>query len=315
MSEIPFVQRLGDAIEQAASARIAARRSRIRLRITIGALGFALLAGGTAAATGVFSTPEQLASSSVGCYDRPSLDGNVSILSTTDRSPVATCAKVLGTDGALTACAARGHVAVLPGGPEVCEQVGLAPLPADYAPARTKVVAFAREVGAIEASADCIPPRRLAQRVQALLDRSGWAGWRTTVREDVSDGPCGTVTGLGGDGNRTIEGALSTGTRQVFVFAGPTRSLETLLYGAHEPLAPELQDLSGERCYAAAELQAEVRARIAATGRTVSFTTSTDSGEPFGARGERLAEGCAIVSDVTPAGDGRGIVVAIRTDA
>jgi hypothetical protein len=96
------------------------------------------------------------------------------------------------------------------------------------------------------------------------------------------------------------------------VSGGATRSLETLLYGAGNPLAARLQDLSGERCYTAAGLQDTVRARVVAAGRAVRFVPGAVSGEPFGDRGERLAEGCAIVSDVRPADDGRTIVVAIE---
>jgi hypothetical protein len=44
----------------------------------------------------------------------------------------------------------------------------------------------------------------------------------------------------------------------------------------------------------------------------VRFVPGAVSGEPFGDRGERLAAGCAIVSDVYPADDGRTIVVAIE---
>jgi hypothetical protein len=190
MSEIPFVNRLGDAVERAAAARIATRRRRIRRRLTVGALSFAIVATGVAAASGVFSSPEQLATSAVGCYERPSFNANTSVLSTGEDSPIDTCRRVLHTDGPLVACMADHHVAVFPGGAEVCDKLGLAPLPPGYAPARAKLNAFARDVQAIETSADCIPPRELARRVQALLDRTpGWSGWRTWLRLDVENGP------------------------------------------------------------------------------------------------------------------------------
>jgi hypothetical protein len=169
MSEIPFVNRLGDAVERAAAARIPTRRRRIRRRLTVGALSVAIVATGVAAASGVFSSPEQLAASAVGCYERPSFNANTSVLSTGEDSPIDTCRRVLHTDGPLVACMADHHVAVFPGGAEVCDKLGLAPLPPGYAPARAKVNAFARDVQAIETSADCIPPRELAQRVRRCL--------------------------------------------------------------------------------------------------------------------------------------------------
>ena len=77
MSEIPFVNALGDAIERSAAAehrrpppphpppphRSACSR-------------FAVAATGVAAASGVFSsgTPEQLATTGIGCYSRADLE-------------------------------------------------------------------------------------------------------------------------------------------------------------------------------------------------------------------------------------------------
>jgi hypothetical protein len=312
MSEIPFVKQLGDAIEQAAAMRIATRRNRIRRRIVVGAVGFAVAASGVAAASGVFSSAEQLASTAVGCYERASLDSNVAVLSTGEESPVDTCTRVLHTSAPLTACMADGSVAVFPGGAAVCDRLGLAPLPAGYAPARAKVNALARDVSALETSADCISPQVLAQRVQGLLDRTpDWAGWRTTLRLDVEDGPCGSVTGMGGDGSRSIEGSLDADGRHVMVFGGAARSTTDLLYVGDDALAPAIEHASGERCYTTAGLEAMARQRVARTGRAVSFRTSRMNGEPIDARAQRMQEGCAIVFDVRPAADGLGIVVEI----
>jgi hypothetical protein len=313
MSEIPFVRRLGDALESAAAARIAARRRRIRRRLGVGALGIAIAASGVAAASGILGgTPEQLAATSVGCYDRPSLDANVTVLSTGTDTPVQTCARILGTGAPLVACAGEGAVHVFPGR-DTCRRLGLAPLPAGYAPARRRVNALHRDIAALEASADCIAPAELARRVQALLDRRGWTGWRAVVRDDIEEGPCAAVTGLGGDGRRTIEGALDPQGREVFVVPGPSRSLEDLLYGPGN-LGARLQDASGERCYDRAGLEAMVRERVARTGRSLDLYAAEPPGEGvelIGPRGQRLREGCAIVDDVGPAPDGAGIRVGL----
>jgi hypothetical protein len=221
MSQIPFVQKLGDTLERAAAARTGAGRRRFRQRLLGGALAFGLIAVGAAAATGVFSNHEQLATTSIYCYDGPSLSSGATGLSAGDRSPVETCRDVLHASGPLTACAASDHVAVLPGGPGVCRRAGLALLPDAYGSFRTRVRALEREIEAIEASATCLPPSELAGRVQALLDRSGWSGWRTEVRSDVSDGPCGSVTTPGGDGSRTLDASLNADRRVVYVFGGP----------------------------------------------------------------------------------------------
>jgi len=54
MSEIKFLKALGDEVERAAAARIAGRRGRIRRRLAIGGLGFAIAVGGAAAAPAIF---------------------------------------------------------------------------------------------------------------------------------------------------------------------------------------------------------------------------------------------------------------------
>jgi hypothetical protein len=302
---IPFVSALGDELERA----IAARRRRVRRRIGIGALSFAVAATGVAAASGVFNTPEQLAGTSVGCYDRASLDANVSVLSTGADTPVDTCRRVLGVDGPLVACA-NGAVAVFPGGPGTCERLGLEPLPPEYDAARAKVLAFADAVRAIETSEECVPPRELARRVQALLDRSGWTGWKTWLRLDLDRGPCGSVTGVGGDGSRTIEGALDTEGRRVIVSPSATPALVKLLY--EDNLGGRLMDASGARCYTRATLEAMVGERLARTGRSVRYEAFSSEGEPYDARGRRLREGCAVIAGVRPDSDGRGIVVEVQ---
>ena len=311
MSEIPFVKTLGDALESAATARIA-RRRRLRRRITGSTVAFAVAASGVAAASGIFASPERLATTSVACYERADLDATVSIVSTGERSPVETCARVLRTDRPLVACVAAGHVAVLPGR-AACERVGLPPLTAaaGYTPARAKVNAFARDVMALETSADCIPPREFERRVQALLDRSGWTGWRTWLRLDVSDGPCGTVSSMGGTPERTIEGALDADGRRVMVFGEASRSTMDLLYGP-AGLAPTLEDASGERCFSSVDLRAHVR-RVVGHDRAVTFEQHPRGVDqrPMDARADRLREGCAVVADVQPAADGHAVVVTI----
>jgi len=219
MSEIKFVKALGDEVEKAAAARIAGRRGRIRRRITIGALSFAVATTGVAAASGVFTgSPEELASSGIACYDRASLDADVSVLSTSEQTPIETCRKVLDTDGPLVACAGRA-VYVFPGEPGICGRLGLEPLPRAYTAARLRVGAFARDVMALERSAGCLPPHEFARRVQVLLERSGWTGWRTWLRPDLYEGPCGVVTMPDGDGSRSVEGALDSEGRRVMVAA------------------------------------------------------------------------------------------------
>lgn len=307
MSEIKFVNELGDEIERAAAARIAGRRGRIRRRLTIGGLGFAIAATGVAAASGVFSTPEQLAALPITCYEAP--NAGVSVLSAGDQSPVEACRRVIPT-GRLVACRAPAHVAVLPGGPAECAKLGYEPLPAEYAIARAKVVELGRELAALEASADCVPLDEFAERAQRVLDRRGWAGWSVDVRDDLDEGPCGSALAMNGDGSRSIEGTLLPDERNLIVTPSPRRSTLDLLYGGP---GVRVMDATGERCYSVESVEQLVRDRLPADGRTLTFTTGSRPAETgiMGARGRRLDEGCAVIVGFAPTADDRGIEVEI----
>jgi len=305
MSEIPFVKALGDELER----KIAARRGRIRRRIVIGGLGFAIAATGVAAASGVFSPAEQLASTGIACYDQPNLDGGASVLSPGAQSPVEACRREMGTDGPLVACRAPEHVAVLPGGPRLCGRLGLEPLPPEYASARARVLALERELAAIEDSADCVPLDEFAGRAQRVLDRLGWTGWRVKVRDDLGSGPCGSALGYNGDGSRSIEGTMLADERRLVVTPGPRRSTLDLLDGP----GVRVMDASGARCYTVDGIERLVRDRLPAGGRTLTFTTGSrpEGTGIVGARGDRLDEGCAIIVGFMPTPDDRGIVVEV----
>jgi hypothetical protein len=149
--------------------------------------------------------------------------------------------------------------------------------------------------------------------VQRLLDRSGWTGWTTWLRLDVSPGPCGSVSDPGGGRGRSVAGALDEAGHRVMVFGAPPRSTQDLLYGPGK-LVPTLMQESGERCYDPDELAGQVRRRVAAVapGRSVAIEHRVEGGaDLFDARGARLEAGCAVVSTVGPAADGRDLIVTI----
>ena len=221
MSEILYVERLGDAIEAAAARRLASRRIRLR-RFVAGLVGVAVVGTGVATATSLLGGSERLAAGAVACYETASLDGGAVVIAPDTRSPVAACAAEAGIRGPHVACAQGDAVAVVPGrGRAACARLGLQPLPAGYDSARERITALSRDMRALEASAGCVAPEELARRVQTLLHRSGWAGWSTWVRLDVEDGPCGYVAGLDGDGSRSIEPSLDVDGHRVMVFGGP----------------------------------------------------------------------------------------------
>jgi hypothetical protein len=318
MSEIPFVTALGDAFE-AAIGQPAKRRRRPLPRRPLAMVAFAavLLAGGGLALARLLDNPEKLAANSVACYDRASLGANVAVPNGVS-SPLEACAGVYRDAGRpvppLVACANKDAVAVFPGsGADVCRRLGLDPLPAGYGAARARVGQLQSGIRALEGAADCVAPSELASRVQALLDRSGWTGWRTQLRPDLGQGPCGSVSGLGGDGRRSIAGALDATQHVVLVSSAPYRSTERLLWGP-SGLAPSLEDDSGTRCFSEDAMRAEASRRVAPSGRSVSFAVqqTRPPGETFIDARERLYQaGCTIIVDVTPARDGLGVVVTL----
>ncbi len=135
MSEIPFVNALGDAIEQSA-ARFAAAGGASAPPHRVGVLAFAVAATGVAAASGVFESgpPEQLATTNIGCYSRADLEhADVAVIGVDAPDPVEACRSMLkrrGADGRVR----RSAVMVFPGGPGTCEKLGLKPLPPEYGP-------------------------------------------------------------------------------------------------------------------------------------------------------------------------------------
>jgi hypothetical protein len=308
VSDIPFVNALGDAIEAAA----AQRRERLRRRLAIGGLGIAIAVSGVAAAaSGVFDgvgTPQQLATSGIACYSTADLKhADVAVLTTGDRTPVATCRKAMHFRGPVSACAGPA-VVVFPGGPGTCEKLGLKPLPAAYFTARRKVDRLAARIDAIEARDDCWDPRDLARRVQRLLDGlPAWRGWHTKVNRSLADGPCGTVSHLQDDGTRSVDGVINAPTRTVLVMAVAARSTLELLNRLDD-----LPDASVARCYDRAGAEALARDRIASPRHPVTFRHEhLDSGSVEKLQA-RIDEGCSVIAGFGTAPDGYGIVVTIR---
>ena len=145
-----------------------------------------------------------------------------------------------------------------------------------------------------------------------MLDRLGWTGWRVDVREDLGRGPCGSALAMGGDGSRSIEGALAPDAYRLIVTPGPSRSTFELLFSPQGP-ANRVMDASGERCYSVEGVEQLVRDRLPAGDRTLTFTTRSRPPEVdiAGARGKRLDDGCAVLVGFSPTADDRGIEVEI----
>lgn len=312
MSEIPFVNALGDAIERSAATSIAGRRRRIRRRLTGGVLAFAVAATGVAAASGVFETgtPEQLATTSIGCYSRADLKNvDVSVIGVDAPDPVAACRSMLKVTGPMVACAGP-QVMVFPGGPGTCAKLGLRPLPPEYQTARAKVLRLERRITAIEVTNDCWRPEALAARVQKLLDgMPAWRGYRTRVLTSMYEGPCGSITHPDGMGDRSIDGMVDSAKHQVIVTEGASRSTNDLL---DSPVGMSLVQASTARCYDDAGAEALARDRLESPQHPVTVEFEHFDGKSVEPLQSRIDDGCSVIAGFGTVGDANGIKVVIR---
>ena len=288
MSEIPFVNRLGDAIETATAQPERAKRRRRRRRFGGLAVAILLLGAGGVTVAEILDDPEKLATGPVACYDRASLDANAYVQSAEGRSPTELCAGLLRTSAPLAPCVKGEGVFVFPGPPETCERLGLKPLPAGYDAARLKVARLRAAVDRVIRRADCIPPAELARRLQRILDRHGWRGWRAVV--GGPKGPCGWVG---------VPIGMRAERRELGVYGGPPRSLDRFLSGPGGGLMVE----SSQRCYTVRGLSRLVRRRLAPAGRPLRIVVEVgplpdhQQFEPP-ARQRRFEQGCAVADDV-----------------
>jgi hypothetical protein len=264
----------------------------------------------------VLSSPDELATRGIACYAAADLSSNVTVVAN-DGAPVTACADAFRRMGQpvrpLIACANGSSVAVVPGSnTSACARLGLEPLPAGYATSQAKVARLAQAVLTLEGTQDCFVPLDLARRVQRVLDAQGWVSWRAEVQSPLT-GRCGTVSSLDGSGQRRIDGALDTSRQVVRVSGAPARSTMVLLYG-RGGLAPVLEDESGTRCFTIAGLTQLVQSRAASAGRSASIELAPPlpSTVSFAdAREGRYRAGCAVLTDVYAASDGRSIVAVI----
>jgi hypothetical protein len=324
MSEIPFVQALGDALERAIAADLAglasARRRRLRLPRGRGRLLVALaalaLAGSALAVTLPGST--RLAAGQVDCSTgtsntSPGAEG----VPLNGVAPVAACLKEYRRIGpaALTrpgvrfvTCQQSGFqvdVLVADGRSGQCRRLGLSPLPVTYAVAAARVNALERALGALQRGHDCIAPMVLVGEVRRVLARLGFADWRPELNHPpifVPGGPCGQFPGTDTQPSDPYL-ALDSGHRAVILGSGPALSTDRL----RDAVEPRLITDSGRRCLSLTAARSLTRRMLTPSRFSAKFAvTAEPSGQQFNpARHTRYTDGCAVVIDIAPAPSGR----------
>jgi hypothetical protein len=310
MSEIPFVNQLGDAFDEALAARARAPRLRRlgRRRYLAVALAALTVGGGGAAVAGLFTDPVEIGFGNVACFEKTEPSGNVAIISDPTRSPVDLCAGSLSSLGFaprdLIACqwADHGVVVVVRGERGGCTSRGLAPVPASYGGARRRAVRLEVLAKDFERSAGCLAPREFARRLTAKLHSSGWPDWRALTRG--GRGPCGRVSVPSGAALLGSIGPSVDATRRTISIKGrASLRVERVIYGGVDSPGVRLFDSSGERCFTLRALEEHVRMALAPARVPVRFRhgfmpPNTGVEQP---RGRRYAQGCAIFVGAEPA--------------
>lgn len=323
MSEIAFVNQLGDAIEAAALRTAPARRRRrIRHPWRLGVVLTVLALGGAAAADELLGSSTQLAATSISCMSGTNNRANGAFdIQTAGRSPAQACSAVTHVPAArLTTCESiRQGVVVYEsdGARDQCQRLGLSRLPTGYEAADLHVHQLVLALGTLYDGQECTAPALFAREVDGLLSRLGFVGWHAQVQATPgsSDGKCAQFPGTGSsvsDPGAAIDShAYPRGGHDlVMIDVGPSRSV----LAAFATLVPALDNGSASRCFTLPTLRAFVSGRVAAQRLRAAFTTSRlPTGSTFGdARGPRYAAGCAIVGDVGIGSDGRSIAVTLN---
>jgi hypothetical protein len=340
MSDIPFVNQLGEAIDAAVTRptrRTAWLRRRRSTRSAAVLAALVALSGGVALAAGLLTSnsPIELVTAGPMCFTSKNLQEGTAA-SNDNLLPVPACAqtrRLLGQPArSLVACvsdhAPGGYsgVAVFPGsGPDACARAGLKSLPAGYLAALSRVATLDASLAKLD-SAGCVPPARLAAQVQRLLNRGGWVGWHTSLHTDPN-GPCGSVGGLSGGRGTYFHASIYAPGRQVGVFAEPYPSTMKLLHSSRGTEA--LLAATGRRCYSQTTIQQLVRGWLGASKRSVRYDVSVEhlapaeraldeqasgdqlptSGGLNDGRQHQLAAGCAVIAGILSAPDGYNLIV------
>jgi hypothetical protein len=326
MSEITFVNQLGDAIERVASAAVVpARRRRLVARRRRAALVLVVLAtGGVATAATLLSSPSPttLAASSITCYGSTTLGANMyADVEANGLNPVQACRDLFAKDGPaalgapgarLLACVKSGlGVVVLASDGDVrqCSADGMLPFAGgSYAVAQSSVDALVGGLTALGANRACVPTQSLIAQVDGVLARLGWRGWRAqrqTLGGQSSSGACGLFLGTGASFSDPTA-SLDPQRQVVWVTSGPDPTVLALT----GPLDTRLMQATGRGCYTTDAAKTLVLGAVAYARLSVTFDlTQEPTGLQSGYAQSSYDNGCTIVGSLQAAAVGRALTV------
>ena len=312
ISEIPYVNSLGDAFDRLADPaparrgllRRRRRRGSGRLRLIAVVVGLVCAGAASAAAVLGGSRATELAANDIICYS-PAAGGGVAVLADRGGSPTAACAAAGESSlpaSRLVACVGGSG----PNGPYVevyprrhadeCARRHLAALPSAYAGAQARVAALGSALAAVEGSRDCVSFAAFKRAAQMILERLGWSGWSVRERSVLRGG--GECAGLaeGGAGQPSINASLAVGSRTLQLFAMPPRSVT----GGERAVWAELDRASAAGCQTTEALESVARTDASAHALGVAFAVTREPrfvGVGDG-RQPRYEQGCAVMFGV-----------------
>jgi hypothetical protein len=193
-----------------------ARRRRRRLAIVLVPAVIAVLA--VTGFTTYALTREPTHLETVGCYDGPALDTNVTVVSADGRDPTEICMEIwqrgdlagAAVPSKLAACVLEtGAIGVFPSsGAATCEELGLADLPASYAVERKRFASLRDAIvaelgepasGSSLGSPKCVGEAEARAVVRRELDAHGYGDWGMEVSAAyTAERPCTEVSFDGG---------------------------------------------------------------------------------------------------------------------
>lgn len=211
MTQIPFIESLGDALEAAAAERTTARfRIRRRPWLLIAVAALVLVGGAGALAATLLNSPRALVVGGVACYEGTGTGASAYYdIQAYGRSPQAACQSAFAAGGPtrlagarLVACAdPHGYVAVFEatGSQDQCGGLGMKPVQESaYLAAAAGVKKLVVALRRLWSPRRCVPPGKLIAETQATLDRLGWHGWTARAQQRPrTRGACGAFEGTG----------------------------------------------------------------------------------------------------------------------
>lgn len=328
MSEIPFIQALGDALEKATATPVTrgderSRRPprfwRPRKRLALALVGLVVAVGGGAAAAALLGSSQRLADGTINCFFTThgktiSNQTPGAGITANGQSPIAACRRWYGFNAHTGLKAANVDfvacrqtpstvaVYVSDNRPDQCRRLSEQPLPTSYPAALARLRTLERDLTRLQRRHDCVSPQTLAVQTRTTLTALGFDNWRIVLppahpTPQQLNSPAGTGSGRCGSlieqpTFNSPDSAITVQPNQrwVYISSAPPRHIALRVYEAQGFLYAR----SYNHCFTAASIRQLVKTTFARSSLSSRFATNaTPLGEGFEPHSQKLYEqGC-----------------------